>query len=160
VACENCDAADAQQRAYAYTMSRPLHLLGYGVVALAGLALGYLVVAVFLATTLECAARLFAIAGGEGMHGLGGFSIFDLNPRGRHTLALSLGERATLGLVTFWQTLAAALLPAYLLAYLFAAATRVYLLMRLVCDGQAADEIWRAGMIPGTLAAAPETQQD
>ena len=38
VASENCDAADAQQRAYAYVISNPLHLLGYGFVALIGLA--------------------------------------------------------------------------------------------------------------------------
>ena len=53
VAAENCDAADAMQRAYAYVLNRPLHLLGYSIVALVGLALGYVVVSLAAATTLN-----------------------------------------------------------------------------------------------------------
>ena len=53
VACENCDAADAQQRAYAYVLSRPLHLVGYIAVAAVGLALGYTVISAFAAMVLD-----------------------------------------------------------------------------------------------------------
>jgi hypothetical protein len=44
------------------------------------------------------------------------------------------------------------LVVAYVVSYLFAAATIIYLLMRRASDGQATNEIWEPGMIPGTSA--------
>jgi hypothetical protein len=79
VACENCDAADAQQRAYAYVLSRPLHLLGYGITGIVGLALGYVLIAFVAATMLNFTAALFStLTGNSAMAFAGGFGLFDL----------------------------------------------------------------------------------
>ena len=48
-------------------------------------------------------------------------------------------------------------MPAYVLAYYFTAATKVYLLLRLSCDGQDVEEIWQPGLEPGTYMPTPES---
>ena len=48
VACENCDGTDSIFRAYTYVINRPLHLIGYFIVAIVGLVIGYVIVS-FLA---------------------------------------------------------------------------------------------------------------
>jgi hypothetical protein len=112
-----------------------------------------------LSTALNVTSALFELAGGSTMKGLGGFGIFDLSPRGGSTGASSTWHRWTTAVVTFWQTLAAALVPAWVLSYSAAAATRVYLLLREACDGQPTDEIWHPGMVPGTTARDPRASE-
>jgi hypothetical protein len=164
VAAENCDAADAQQRAYAYVLTRPLHLLGYAVVAIIGLALGYVVVALFAVATLNMTAAAFgAFTTNPALTIAGGFGVFDLAPRFAGAVPGAWHHVLAAWLVNIWQTLVIALVWAFVVAYLFSAVTHIYILMRRACDGQAVDEVWQPGMVPGTLtpvaeAPAPEDE--
>jgi hypothetical protein len=151
VACESCDAADAQQRAYAYLLHRPLHLLGYGITSLVGLALGTVVVGVFVVVALNATAMLFASLAGDriALEGIGGVGLLQL---GSDSVPLpgSRGEAWSGSILTFWQTAMLCLVPAFVLSYLFVASTLIYLFMRRACDGQDLREIWRPGLVPGT----------
>jgi hypothetical protein len=157
VAVENCDAADAQHRAYAYVLSRPFHLLGYGLVALVGLTLGYLFVSFFAMVVLNVTAAMVGLwsdnpaitAGGEA-------EFFDLAPDEPRVPLVHTHERWAASAVIVWHTLVVSLVVAYVMAYCFAASTIVYLLIRKKCDGQDIAEIWRPGMIPGTVTPAPD----
>jgi hypothetical protein len=153
VACENCDAADALQRSYAYVLTRPLHLLGYVVVALVGLVLGFLVVSFFASTMLNFTAALAGVlTDNSALTGAGGFALFDLAQQDIGAIHETWHNRWAAWLVTFWQTVVIDLVAAFVIAYYFAASTIVYLLMRRTCDGQDVEEIWRPGLTPGTLA--------
>jgi hypothetical protein len=156
VACENCDAVEAQQRGYAYVLSRPLHMLGYVAVALVGLALGYVVVALFASTTLNISAgALKALTNNSALSGAGGFSIFDLAPQSAGQIHDDWHNLWAAGLVWFWQRIVIDLVIAYIVSYLFTATTTIYLLMRRAADGQEMTEIWRPGLTPGTLVPLP-----
>ncbi len=162
VACENCDAPDAQQRAYAYVLNRPLHRIGYAFVGIVGLALGFALVSVFALVLLNGTAILFSAWAGErtGLSALGQARLFDLTARGPVVFYPTASERWTANLCGFWQTIVLCLVPAYVFSYYFASSTRLYLLMRQACDGQAPEEIWLPGMTPGTLTPsgqAPDT---
>ncbi|MHC5003976.1 MAG: hypothetical protein ACYTJ0_12710 [Planctomycetota bacterium] len=145
VACERCDAADAQQRAFAYVLNRPLHLLGYGLVAVVGLAIGYLVVNVVLVLALNSVATLYELAGGSppALGVAGGFGVLELTPRVAAVEPAGTGAIAA-DVITLWQTVLVSLAPAYVLAYFFAGSTLLYLLMRAASDGQDVTEIWTA----------------
>lgn len=159
VACENCDPVDAQQRAFFYLLNRPLHLLGYAVVALIGLALGYLVVALFASLMLNFTAALVgALTGNSALSGAGGLALFDLAPRSPGEIHENWHNRWAAWTVAFWQRVVIDLVAAYIVSYLFSATTTMYLLMRRVCDGQDIEEIWRPGLAPGTLVPLPRTE--
>ena len=164
VAVENCDAADAQHRAYAYVLSRPFHLLGYGLVAIVGLTLGFLFVSFFAMILLNVTAAMVGIwsdnpaitAGGEA-------TIVNLTgtvPDQPRIPLANLHERWAASGVMLWHTLVVSLVVAYVVAYYFAASTIVYLLIRKKCDGQDITEIWRPGMIPGTVTPTPDQDQN
>ena len=159
VACENCDAADAQQRAYAYVLSRPLHLLGYGIVGLAGLALGFIVVSLFAGTVLNVTGGLVGTwTGNPALAATQGFQPpFDLSPN-PEAVPFRWDSKFSAGLVSFWQTLVIGLVAAYVFCYYFGASTIVYLLMRRACDGQDTSEIWQPGEVPGTAVPEPEAE--
>jgi hypothetical protein len=175
VACENCDAADAQQRAYAYVMNRPLHLVGYGVMALIGLALGFLLVSLVAVIALNSTAWLVglptsnsALAGAgdfalysidtEGTGPIEAWWVFDLRREGTAAIHAHWHNEWAAALVAFWEGLVLDLVAAYVVSYIFTSATIVYLLMRRACDGQDVEEIWRPGLTPGTLVPLPRTQ--
>jgi hypothetical protein len=156
VACENCDPADALQRAYAYLLRRPLHLAGYFGVAIVGFAIGYFVVAALAVLMLNTTAGLFGtLTDSSAMSAAGGFSLFELAPRGASDFHVGVTRSVSAGLVSFWQTIVVELVIAWGLAYVFASSTRIYLLMRRAADGQDIAEIWRPGLVPGTLAEVP-----
>ena len=157
VACENCDAADAQQRAFAYLLNRPLHLIGYGVIGLLGLVFGYLVVSLFAATALNFTAGLFALfTDHSAMSAAGGFEVLNLTPREAGAIHQSWHSRSAAAVIGFWQTVIVMLVIAFVFTFYFAVSTIVYLLMRRVCDGQETSEIWRPGLVRGTLTPMPE----
>ena len=157
VACEKCDAADALQRAYAYVIRRPLHLLGYGLIAVLGMVLGYVLVSLFAGLIVNVTAAIVgAFTNNSAMRVAGGFELFDLTPAVDTGIHDAWHTEWSAWLVTFWQTLIVSLVAAYVLAYYFGASTIVYLLMRRACDGQAVEEIWRRGLVPGTLTPEPQ----
>lgn len=156
VATENCDPFESLQRSYGYVLARPLHLLGYGVVALAGLALGYLLVHLFAGTTLNLTA---ACAGTwvneQTMAGTGGSELATLSAAAAPSSGatdLSWHQRWARGWMGFWETLMSGVVVAFVISYVYAASTIVYLLMRRAADGQDVGEIWEPGMVPGTSA--------
>ncbi|MHC4416644.1 MAG: hypothetical protein ACYS0G_15335 [Planctomycetota bacterium] len=156
VACENCDAADAQQRAYAYVLSRPLHLLGYGIVGLVGLALGFVVASLFAAALLNVTGSLVdAFTANAAVAQTRGFALFDLTPDRGGAIPLQWHSEWSAWLVSFWQTVVVCLVAAYVFAYYFGASTIVYLLMRQASDGQEISEIWQPGFVPGTTTPEP-----
>ena len=157
VACENCDPADAFQRSYAYVLNRPVHLLGYVIVAAFGLALGYVVVATFATTALNLTGGLVRVIGGSSgaLSAAGGFGVFDLVPAAPSTVEAAWHDRMAGAGVAFWQGVVVQLVGAYLVSYAFTSATLIYLQMRRLCDGQDPRDIWRPGMLPGTRVPVP-----
>lgn len=159
VACEKCDAADALQRAYAYVIRRPLHLLGYGLIAVIGMVLGYVLVSLFAGLIVNVTAAIVGLfTNNSAMRVAGGFELFDLTPAVDTGIHDAWHTEWSAWLVTFWQTLIVSLVAAYVIAYYFGASTIVYLLMRRACDGQAVEEIWRRGLVPGTLTPEPSDE--
>jgi hypothetical protein len=69
--------------------------------------------------------------------------------------------RFTAGLIAFWTSLVNWAIGGWVVAYLMAASTRAYLLLRRSCDAQDEREIWWPGLIRGTLAPEPpQTDRD
>jgi hypothetical protein len=161
VASENCDAADAQQRAYAYVISHPLHLLGYGFVALVGLAVGYYMASLLAVGAMNVTGALIdAATSNAAVEVTYGFGLFNPAERWKAALPLQLHSEWSAGLVMFWQTVVVCLLAGYVLSYYFSGSAFVYMLMRRVCDGQDLDEIWQEGEIPGSSVAEYEDDGD
>lgn len=191
VACENCDAADAQQRGYAYVLSRPFHAVGYFITALLGMTIGYLFVTFVALVILTVTTAMLsmwnsnpAIKAGAGERIMlenlrliaqdDWLKIYKPSAIGddaddpselvfEATHRLPAGEshqRLAASGVTFWQNFVSSLVASYVFAYFFAAATLVYLLLRKKCDGQDPTEIWRAGMIPGTITRLPADEPE
>ncbi len=158
VACENCDAADAQQRAYAYVLGRPLHLLGFGAVGLIGLAIGFVVVSFVASVLLNFTAGLIGVwSDNTAFAAAGGASLFDLT--GQTTaLHVTWHSQVAAWFVSFWQTVVVGLVGGYVFANYFSGSTITYLLMRRACDGQEITEIWQPGQVPGTAAPMPVDQ--
>jgi hypothetical protein len=156
VACENCDAADAQQRAYAYVLSRPLHLLGYSVVLIVGLVLGFVLASLFAVALLNVTGALLdTVTANPAVDGAHGFALFDLAPGRTASVPLQAHSEWSAWLVIFWQTVVVSLVAGYVFANYFGASTIIYLLMRKGCDGQEMTEIWQPGVVPGTAALEP-----
>ena len=161
VACENCDAADAQQRAYAYVLGRPLHLLGYGVVGLVGLALGFVVASLFAVAALNVTGAIVdEVTGNPAVAATHGFALFDLAPDRGAAIPLQWHSKWSAWFVSFWQTVVICLVAAYVFTYYFGASTIIYLLMRRACDGQEMTEIWQPGLVPGTMTPEPTAAEE
>ena len=157
VAVENCEGGDAMQRAYAYILNRPLHMLGSIVMGLIGLVLGWFVVQLVAVFTINMTAEVVGT--------------WTMNDTYAHTGTLpgifaDVKEDGSAGnpiwyvdwgssMVSWWVILVKYLVVGWIFSYLMAAGTRIYLLMRRACDGQDERLIWWPGMIPGTLAQEP-----
>lgn len=156
VACENCDGADAMQRAYAYVVNRPMHALWYWVVALVGLLIGFTIVTVLALLTLNLSGGLFSqLAGGPPAGAVGGYDFDTLQHDIGRAVAGNWHQRWSVNILLAWEALVICLVVAYVLSYYSSASAIGYLLMRKASDGQETDEIWRQGMVPGTQAPLP-----
>lgn len=161
VASENCDAADAQQRAYAYVISNPVHLLGYGFVALVGLAVGYFLANLLAVGAMNVTGALIdAATSNAAVDVTYGFGLYDPAESWKAALPLQLHSEWSAGLVMFWQTVVVCLLAGYVFSYYFSGSAFVYMLMRRVCDGQELDEIWQEGQLPGSTVADDEDEEE
>ncbi len=157
VAVENCEGGDAMQRAFAFVLNRPLHMLASVVVGVVGLVLGWLVVQLVAVFTVNMTAdvvgtwtmndtfvqsgRLTGILGSATGEGRVADSIWYVGWSGT--------------IVGWWMMIVQYVVVGWIFSYLFAASTRIYLLMRHACDGQDERMIWWPGLIPGTLAQEP-----
>ena len=163
MSCENWGAADAQQRAYAYVLSHPLHLLGSGFVGITGLSVGFVIASLFAVAVLNVTGALMDAATANAAVDVSyGFALFDLAPRRTAALPLQLHSEWSASLVMLWQTVVVCLVAGYVFSYYFSASMVVYMLMRRVCDGQELDEIWQPGQAlqPVTLDDDEETDED
>ena len=72
------------------------------------------------------------------------------------------GERIAGDSIRIWQTVVVCLVPAYVLTYVTAASTKIYLMLRQACDGQSESEIWRSrpGWADEPLEENEEIQAD
>ena len=123
VAVERTDAFDGVSRAYAYVFQRPLQALFY--VAVAGLLglLAQLAVNIFVETTLSATA--WAVGAGAGDDRMAEL----LDPYGT-----TKSEKWAGGGMRFWTTALTGLAAAFPMAYLWPAATGIYLLLRRHID--------------------------
>ncbi len=62
--------------------------------------------------------------------------------------------------IAFWSRLPGFLVGAYLISFYFSGGTLLYLMMRLVCDGQDPSELWRPGMPAGVVQHEPAEASD
>ena len=146
MAAEDCDGADGQQRAFGYVLSKPLHMAGYLLIALIGLALGFFVVSLFATTALNLAPELYGMFWEENpaLAPTAAVTAFGAMPVTAEQADANWHQVTAGWLINLWQTLIISLVWAYVLSYFFSAATTVYLLMRRACDGQDIEEIWDA----------------
>lgn len=153
VATENCDGPDAMHRAVAYVMAKPLTWMLYLFTMLLGLALGLFLVGGVGYLTVAITESLVA----AWVH----TPTFEV-------AAAAMGTSASIdapwsvewsgGLVAFWTSLVQWVIAGWAIAYVMAASTRAYLLLRLTIDGQDEREIWWPGLIRGTLSPQPPRQ--
>ena len=145
------------QRAFAFVLNRPLHMVASVVVGVVGLVLGWLVVQLVAVFTVNMTADVVGIwtmndtfvEAGQLTGILGSAS-------GEGRVADSIWYVEWSGtIVGWWMMLVQYLVVGWIFSYLFAASTRIYLLMRHACDGQDERMIWWPGLIPGTLAQEP-----
>ncbi|MSQ91131.1 MAG: hypothetical protein EXS01_07050 [Phycisphaerales bacterium] len=142
VACDGCDAVESVQRAGAYICARPLHLLWFAFVSLIVIALGTLVAdyAATAAWTIAMTAYDSA-SGARALVAVG--SLQFLEPFQPATPALlGLTESTTAALIDVWRTIPCLLIGACALSIAFSCATRSYLLVRSVTDGQDPCDLW------------------
>jgi hypothetical protein len=162
VASECCDGPDAVQRVYAYVFQRPFHLLGYGVVALVGMSLGYAVVVSFAGIMLGTTSAIYgtftdnaALSAAIGPEWLS-LQRTSMDPWAGASWA---GAWAA-WFIGIWQSLVVSLVAAYVVAYGCDVATRVYLLMRRARDDLDPQDIWWPGMTPGLVGPRPTDEAD
>ncbi|MBK9189055.1 MAG: hypothetical protein IPM33_08880 [Phycisphaerales bacterium] len=157
IACEGTDAIDAMQRVYAYAMARPARLLVYSLVLVIELVLVAVVLASIAnavtsasawATTLLLPDELAQVVHAAGT----GEAITDAE-RGWSMSAMAAS-------IAFWSRLPGFLVGAYLISFYFSGGTLLYLMMRLVCDGQDPSELWRPGMPAGVVQHEPAETAD
>ena len=126
VATENCGPAHAHERAFAYLLARPLHLLGYVVVALVGLAIGYFVVSLFIVATMNVTSTFVgAFPSNSALSVSGGFDIFNLEPRGPGEIHADWHSSWAAWFISFWQTLLVSFVAAYVLSYCMSCSTAI-----------------------------------
>ncbi|MEM1329881.1 MAG: hypothetical protein AAGG07_04900 [Planctomycetota bacterium] len=146
VACDGADVIDAIQRAYAYTVSRPLKLAFYlvlgGLIGAAALAATALVVA--FALSLVQTASMAWIGPDHAAHGI---VTQDAETTGTWSAAQAIA--------TFWVNLLQLAVLALAVSIYHCGSTVVYLLVRQVVDGQHHRELWTPGAVPGATPTGP-----
>lgn len=154
VVVEDCGGSEAIQRSFAYLFSKALSYLGYLVVLVVSLVLGYLVVRLIANLTLDFTANLTGVfTFNQSLHSAG-------SPQGIviPTIGLSWYEYSTGWFISVWETVVHDLTIGWVFSGFFSASTMLYLLMRNTCDGQDSRDIWWDGLIRGTNV--PEDTED
>jgi hypothetical protein len=157
IAVERTDAFDGVSRGYAYVYQRPLHLIFFLLVAgVLGL-LAQAAVSVFVDASLK--ATYWAVEGGAGEARLRTL----LDPPQTEEGQEDVGAMTWAGgkLIRFWTIGALWVARAFPMAYLFPAATGIYLLLRRLIDSTemteaSYDEVPPGGGLP-TLVTDPGT---
>ncbi|HPP52331.1 MAG TPA: hypothetical protein PK777_05210 [Thermoguttaceae bacterium] len=130
ISAEGTDCFDALSRSYAYVFQRPLRYLFYAVVAGVLGALGWVLVSQFAAGVIQ----LTYWSAGWGM---GGDAVAYI----RQTEFGPVGRIGAL-LIRFWVDCVKLAAFSYLVAYFWAAASAIYLLLRYDVDATEMDEVY------------------
>jgi len=130
ISTEGTDSFDALGRSYAYVYQRPLHYLFYIAVALVCSGIGLFIVELFaylVINTTGWAASWFLPSerAGDLLNG---------------ELDTGLGYVGSL-LILFWKNIVLAIVAGFPLAYMWCAATAIYLLLRRQVDAAEMDEV-------------------
>lgn len=141
VVVEGTDAMDAIQRTYAYTLGRPGRLLGY---------LFILALQAVIAIPLMALLRDATLA-------IAGEATTWFAPAAAERLA---GGGVAASILDAWRWIVHAIFNGFLVAYLFAQMTLLYMLLRRVNDQQDVHEIWMPGMIGGTMSPIEPMEDD
>lgn len=149
IAVEDCDAADALQRSWAYMLRKPAHYIGYALVSLVALAFGTLVIDALLVVTLHISGGAFS-ALVDSPASLLQPEFMAMKTPAELTAEFTGTTQVAAGLIGLWYFLAFGLFLAYLFSFFFTASTRTYLLMRRAADGQDTSEIMSDDAVPGT----------
>jgi len=146
VMVENCSGGESVQRSYAYLFSRAMHYLGYAIVLVVSLVLGYLVIRLIATLTLDLTASLVGTwTMNSSLHAAGA-----IQEHAIPSVGLAWYENATGALISLWETIVYDSMVGWIFSGFFSASTMMYLLMRNVCDGQPTKDIWWEGLISGT----------
>ncbi len=159
VACDDADAIDAVQRAFAYTFGRPLRLAAYYVLGSISLAMVVGVAAIVLVGAMGFAARSgSALAGDRGgailwkgtLESLGWPFWQFKEPEGT--------AKGAAWIVRFWSGATVLTIGAVWVSCACSMVTGVYLGIRRIADGQDMAEIHEPGAIEESMARALETR--
>ena len=140
VACEDADAADCVQRAYAAVVHRPGRFVVLGLAAIAGMVVGVGVLDAVIVTTLSLVAGALSMTSPE-------FVLAAIGDRpwlgfGEATPAAALLDLPWSGrAIAVWATTGRWLVGGFVLAWLFDAGTRIYLFLREQVDGSRPEAI-------------------
>ncbi|MBX3376939.1 MAG: hypothetical protein KF678_08050 [Phycisphaeraceae bacterium] len=152
VACDGADAVDAIQRAYAYTLDRPVRLVLYLVLAAIGLGIALLILVVLVGAGIGVA---YAGAGwwlGERAQAMLLHGTVSVVPGLGDAVPAPEGSyKAGSWLISLWTMIPVYGVLACALSCGVSCATVVYLAMRRICDGQDTSELWMPGEIEGVM---------
>ncbi|RMD62192.1 MAG: hypothetical protein D6824_07060 [Planctomycetota bacterium] len=137
VAVDAQDAFDAIERAYSYTLSKPLRLVVYAIVLLVVGSAAFFVAREATRATLDATRdAAFAWTGGREELALGGQALAALDEPAPLPEDMGPTARIAASLVRLWEHALVALLAGFALSLLASAATFLYLGMRRLCDGE------------------------
>ncbi len=143
VVCENTDAIDAMQRAYAYVIASPLRLVMYAAILLVQLWAVASVLGLIVGLSLNITA-----------FGATGMASTEASAMVKNTGELTGTWSTGASIISFWVAIPTALVTAFMLSFYYSGSTVLYILLRRLNDGQDPAEIWTPALIPGTLAAS------
>jgi hypothetical protein len=145
VACDGCDAVESIQRAGAYILARPLHLVWSALLSAVALALA-LLAADFIVTWSWGAVMASMDVGGAVDVARGAGTMRLLEPfREGPSVVLGFSDGVTASFIEIWRTVLGVAIGAVTLSVGFACATRAYVLLRASADGQEWSDMWIDG---------------
>jgi hypothetical protein len=152
VAVDGCHGTDAMHRAFACVTAEPLRWLGHVALLAIGLGLGMLLVQTVLFFTSSLATALGGVlVVGDAMV-VADAATDAVDP------SWSAGTAG--GIVAFWLGLLNWVFAGWVLCFLAGATTRAWMLLRQAGDGVSPEDIWRPGLMRGTLAPLPDCSGD
>ncbi len=153
ISAEGSDGFDAMSRAYSYVIARPWRLLLYSLISLVYGAVTYLLVGLFIFSTIYFThMAVGTLVGGSTRIGYSDVPYFhtimpppkfgDLTytPQLDH---LNWSGKVTAVLIMVWVYLLVGLLGAYAISFYFSSYSMIYLLLRRYTDGTDTSEIYR-----------------
>lgn len=138
VAVDETDGYDAQQRAYAYLLAKPGHLLLYTLLAAVQGVIALTLIWLIARATLGVTADLASVIGGESVATMAG-GVAGLTDK-PELWTLSGTQQVAGGIISVWRSIVAGLVGAFVVSFYFTSQTIIYLLMRWAVDGQAVEE--------------------